>query len=292
MIVVRIKGGLGNQLFAYSAARRLSLVSGSELVIDAVSGFERDFQYRSQYLLDHFNIPVRTATKAERLEPFGRSRRGISKWISKGKPWSDRSYIEQEFQAFDSRLLELATDRDIYLEGYWQSERYFSDVSETIRRDLRMVPPGDSGNRQLARRIQEINAVAVHVRWFDPPDAVSVSNTPVEYYRRATRAIGEMTDAPTFVLFSDDPPAAQTALGPLPGDTIVVSRNLGERRPCVDMWLMARCKHFIIANSTFSWWGAWLADYPQKFVVAPKMTVSGVGSWGFAGLLPDSWTQL
>ena len=91
-IIPRIFGGLGNQLFCYAAARRLALVNDAELVIDDVTGFARDREYRRQYMLDRFRIPVRKATPAERLEPFERYRRGLMKWLSRSKPFMERHY--------------------------------------------------------------------------------------------------------------------------------------------------------------------------------------------------------
>src|SRR6266853_438179 len=95
-VIARIKGGLGNQLFCYAAARRLALVNNAELVIDDVTGFVRDRQYRRRYALDHFHISVRKATPAERLEPLERYRRGLMKWLSRRKPLEERCYVEQE----------------------------------------------------------------------------------------------------------------------------------------------------------------------------------------------------
>ena len=95
-VIARIKGGLGNQLFCYAAARRLALVNGADLMLDDVTGFARDYQYRRRYALDHFNIMARKATPAERLEPFERLRRGVARAISRRLPFERRMYLEQE----------------------------------------------------------------------------------------------------------------------------------------------------------------------------------------------------
>jgi hypothetical protein len=105
-LIVRIKGGLGNQLFCYAAARRLALVNDAELVIDDVTGFARDQQYRRRYMLDRFNILARKATPRERLEPFERYRRGVMRLLSRRKPFVERHYLEREGIEFDERLLE------------------------------------------------------------------------------------------------------------------------------------------------------------------------------------------
>lgn len=140
-VIARIKGGLGNQLFCYAAARRLALVNNAELAIDDITGFARDRQYRRQCALDHFCIPVRKATPAERLEPIERLRRGVLKWLSRKKPFAERRYLEQEGLDFDERLLALKIKDMLFLDGLWQSEGYFKDVEKALREDLRIIAP-------------------------------------------------------------------------------------------------------------------------------------------------------
>jgi hypothetical protein len=294
-IIARIKGGLGNQLFCYAAARRLALVNHAELVIDNVTGFSRDQQYRRQYALDHFRIPCRKATPAERLEPFERYRRGVMKLISHRLPFSKRRYVEQERLDFDERLLELMVDGDRYLDGLWQSEQYFKDVESTIRNDLRIVAPPDELNQRMAEKIRNTNAVSLHVRWFNEPGSAVTHNLSVEYYRRAIALIEGKIDSPHYYLFSDNTEAA-CALLALPENKLTfVSHNEGDENAYADLWLMSQCKHFITANSTFSWWGAWLGRTPNSVVVTPDMKLrklDGLTAWGFKGLIPEDWLQV
>ena len=152
-VVTRIFGGLGNQLFAYAAARRLALANKAELVIDHISGFTYDSQYQRQYQLDHFAIPCSKATAAERLEPFSRIRRNLLRRWNARRPFEQRRYIQQQGIDFDPRLLTLRPSGTLYLEGYWQSEGYFKDVESQIREDLRIIPPKDDANQQMAVRI-------------------------------------------------------------------------------------------------------------------------------------------
>ncbi|MBK8637475.1 MAG: hypothetical protein IPN92_04035 [Chromatiaceae bacterium] len=116
-IIVRIKGGIGNQLFCYAAARRLSLVSQVELILDDVTGFVRDHRYRRAYALDHFAIPCRKVTPSERMEPFERGRRALAKWLARRRPLAERRYIEQQGNGFDERLLTLMPRGTVYLDG-------------------------------------------------------------------------------------------------------------------------------------------------------------------------------
>lgn len=293
-IIVRIKGGLGNQLFCYAAARRLAIVNNAELVIDDRTGFRRDTQYRRTYLLDHFHIPARRATPAERLDPFERYRRALMKWSSRPKPFGKRKYIEQEGLDFDERLLSLKVQGTIYLDGLWQSEGYFKDVAAVIREDLKMDTPFDALNRNMAEEIETTPAVALHVRWFDAPGDVENYNLTPDYYQRAISLIEQNIEKPKYLLFSDDPEAAREKLD-LPGDRVIlVAHNRGDQNAWADLWLMTRCRHFITANSTFSWWGAWLGGDPQKIVVTPRIVQDRIEAtnWGFKGLIPDGWLQI
>lgn len=292
-VIVRIKGGLGNQLFCYCAARRLAFVNNAELIIDHVTGFERDRTYRRMYMLDRFSIPARKATPTERLEPFERYRRGVMKCLSRMKPFAERRYLEQEGRDFDERLLALRVkEGTLYLDGLWQSEGYFSDVEQIIREDLRIIPPTDALNQRMAAEIRGSNAVALHVRWFDAPGSTATHNVSAHYYRRAIALMDRQIESPRYFLFSDDPKLARANLTMPEGRVTFVSHNRGDDNPYADLWLMTLCRHFITANSTFSWWGAWLGGGEPKMVCTPDLKIEGKTAWGFKGLIPDGWIRV
>lgn len=292
-IITRILGGIGNQLFCYAAARRLALVNHAELVLDNRSGFVRDHIYRRHYQLDHFSIPCRKATAAECLEPFSLVRRYLKRHWSQRQPFARRMYIQQESIDFDPRLLQFKPQDTVYLEGYWQSEGYFKDVEETIRADLRIKPPTDAINQAMAERIQLGQSVAVHVRFFDNPSELGANNAPGDYYGRAVARMDAIVPRAHYFIFSDQPTAARDRV-PLPDERVtLVHHNLGDTQAYADLWLMTLCQHFIIANSTFSWWGAWLAAHADKQVIAPGYEKrEGKMWWGFKGLLPERWIRL
>jgi hypothetical protein len=285
-------GGLGNQLFCYAAARRLSITNNAELVIDNITGFARDRQFRRRYMLDHFHIAARMATPGERFEPFGLYRRGLLKWFSSRKPLNERSYLEQEGQGFDERLLQLRIKGLCYLDGYWQSEHYFKDIEQTVREDLQIIPPTDAINMKIGAEILNRESVAIHVRWFDLLGSSTSNNIPTGYYQRAIALIEEKISSPHYFLFSDNPEAALSILTISKERVTLVSHNKGDENAYADLWLMAQCRHFITANSTFSWWGAWLSPFKDKVVVAPDTRQDGKTVWGFEGVVPDSWIKL
>jgi len=292
-LIPRIFGGLGNQLFCYVAARRLALVNNAELVLDDVSGFAYDTVYQRNYQLDYFNIPCRKATAVERLEPFSRPRRSLRRRWNKHLPFEQRAYLVQEGVDYDPRLLNFKPQGTVYLEGYWQSENYFKDVEATIREDLQIKPPTDAVNLAMVEHIRNCTAVAVHVRFFDEPHAAGINNAPCNYYTRAVAAMETIAPNAHYFVFSDQPDAARASVA-LPNDRVTcVSHNRGDVNAHADLWLMTQCQHFINANSTFSWWGAWLAARAGKQVIAPGFEMrQGKMSWGFEGLLPKEWIKL
>jgi hypothetical protein len=292
-VIVRVKGGLGNQLFGYAAARRLAWANDAELVIDDVSGFARDHQYQRRYELNHFRIPARVATSSERLEPFERYHRALVKWRARRRSFSERRYIEQEHNGFDSRLLGLTVREVLYLDGIWASPAYFDDAAEIIRNDLQLVAPDDSDNQRMAERIRRKNSVAVHVRWFQSTRTGKGFALLMSYYARAIDLIEQRHDSPEYFVFSDDPASAMANL-PLPlGRTTLISHN-SNASSYADLWLMTQCRAFVTANSTFSWWGAWLGNAQAKLVVSPQFEVQGnkVCLWNASVEVPQTWLQI
>lgn len=292
-VVVRVLGGLGNQLFCYAAARRLALVNDAELLLDDVSGFVNDHAYRRTYQLDHFNIPCSKASPTDRLEPFSRVRRYLKRILNRRRAFANSGYIQQEGVDFDPRLLSKKPAGTLYLEGYWQSEQYFRDIESTIRQELSPIPPTDAENMAMAERIANCTAVAVHVRFFDTPQESGENNAPSDYYVQAIAKMEGLVADVHYFIFSDQPAVARERI-PLPESRMtMISHNLGDENAYADLWLMTQCNHFIIANSTFSWWGAWLADRAEKQIIAPKYE-KRVGKmwWGFDGLLPAEWHKI
>ncbi len=290
-IIVRLKGGLGNQLFTYCAARRLAYVNNAELVLDSVTGFVDDYVYRNKYALDHFQINARIASSRERIEPFSKYRRKLIKLLSRASQFNNRKYIEEINNKFDSRLIDLRIKRDIYFEGYWQDERYFIDIEDIIRKELQINPPDDEINRDIADQIIRSNSIAIHVRWFDNPKMAQQSNVPFDYYLRAINKIEDTVKSPHYFLFSDFPHEASKKFNFL-NKLTVISNNKNNENVYKDLWLMSQCKHFIIANSTFSWWGAWLAQNKSKIIIAPDICSNPNKNCKFYTSIPERWLKL
>jgi len=296
-IVIRIKGGIGNQLFMYAAARRLALISNQELLLDDISGFVNDLKYNRRYQLDHFNIPCQKAKSMERLEPFSKARRVLKRTINFFLPFETKNYIKQDNAYFDSKILDLRVKQKLYLEGYFQSEAYFKDFEFQISKDLKICPPKDDLNNELALKIKKnFPAVALHFRFFNKTSNNEIDkklsiNASINYYHAAIKKIEKLFPNAHYFIFSDKPEEAKKQIAFSDKRMTLVSHNDDDEYAFADLWLMTQCQHFIIANSTFSWWGAWLAKYKDKVVVAPSISKK-YRHWADPKLLPKEWLQL
>jgi hypothetical protein len=293
-VIVRLLGGLGNQMFGYAAARRLAIVNDAELIIDPFSGFVRDRGYHRKYELNAFNIAGRLATAKELLQPFERIRRAVFKIRESRKPFKKRRYLMQEGEMFEHSLVNFKLSGTTYIEGVWPSEKYFQDVTEQIRTDLALRFTPTAYQKDLSDHMVGTNSVAVHVRFFNPSVENDSSNIGLEYYSRAFETILERTGSAHFFIFSDQPEIAEKKLRLGCGEVTIVNQTNSVQNPHLDLWLMSMSRHAVIANSTFSWWGAWLGEQKNRtrIVIAPSPNRYPKMGWSSESLLPDRWIKL
>jgi glycosyl transferase family 11 len=281
MVVVTLIGGLGNQMFQYAAGRALALRRHTGLVLD-LDWLERPPAHLTprRYELDCFRI------ESELRMIHSRAALGRLRGLLRLSP---RVWREEMFR-FDPRTLELPGR--VRLVGFWISERYFSDYASQIRQDFRFRAPLDDTNHELADRISATTSVSVHVRRGDyaTHDATRAIHgvLPLDYYRAATARIGAAVHKPQFFVFSDDPDWCRANLE-LAGRTTYVDHNTG--RGCEDLRLMSLCRHQVIANSSFSWWGAWLNPRKDKIVIAPRRWLADP-SVATKDVVPDEWIRI
>lgn len=288
MIIARLLGGLGNQLFQYAAARAVALRHREELRFD-ISGFA-SLPGRS-YRLHHFGIEGRPL-EGEELSTLGVE--GLhSPWGQLKRKLGLRPkmpIITEPHFHFDSRLEQAPAH--CYLSGYWQSPRYFAGIGPHIRREFQVRGPLSERTLDLAQSIAASESVAIHVRrgdYISNPTAASVHGTcGSAYYATAERLLLENRPRVQAFIFSDEPEWAASNLR-LAMPATFVDHNPPDR-DYEDLHLMAQCKHHIIANSTFSWWGAWLATHPDKFVVAPRVWFQGADH-RVDDLIPPEWKR-
>lgn len=282
VIVTRLEGGLGHQLFQYAAGRRLALARGVPLLVDRspVDGSPRP------YALGAFGISGQAAPPDERSRFEAQT---LTQRIT--RRMRGRRLVAERSPRFDPSILDLSGD--VYLHGQWQSEQYFADVANTIRGDLTWKTVPESWSADLLARIESGNAVSVHVRRgdrvSDPRLAGLLGACPVAYYRRAWRLIRERVRDPLFIVFADDPAWARGQLTFL--DPVKFVSDPGHRPDHDDLWLMTQCRHHVIANSAFSWWGAWLSDAADKVVVAPDRWCADPAYDG-RDIVPPAWARV
>ena len=287
-IIARIRGGIGNQLFIYAAARRISLVNNIELLLDVDSGFSRDF-FKRKNQLNHFNISCRSISEKEIFPYFPRALRLLRRLVNNTLPFYKRSYIYQEGFDYDPRLETLRVSNGLYLEGYWQSERYFKDIEDVIRNDLIIIPPNDDKNKALMKVIKTSLSVSLHVRYFHDV----LQKTMMDYYAKAIEAVNLQYPKSHYFIFCDKMDNATEFLNLPKGKFTFVDHNNDDDVAYCDLWLMSNCKHHIIANSTFSWWGAWLSASNSKTVIAPDpKRFNDDNFWKTKDLLPPDWKVL
>ncbi len=294
-VAVQIAGGLGNQLFQYAAGRALAKRLGAPLILDCTP---RMIDSR-KFVLDCFPIRaavIRNAPPTIRPRYFrlrGNLGRCVTDAFHDAFPRTVQIdghrfkvvYEKQTF-TFDPRFGMLAGS--IYLTGWRQSYRYFENAADVVRSDLRMegVPPRT--NSQWLDRIRRVNSVCLHVRRGDYVNSRAYFGllTPL-YYARAVQIIRELIASPRFFVFSDDLTWCRDQLS-MEGMQFVDANGTDD--PTAELRLMATCRHHILANSSLSWWAAWLADCPEQIVIAPDPWFAGGPS--APDLLPKRWIRL
>lgn len=292
MVVVQLTGGLGNQLFQYAFAYYISSRHNLELVLDT-SSFESDAL--REYSLCAFDIDNRHL----KLNSFRWLNQKkivkIAKFLQLVKFFNFRPFrivTEQEY-GFKTRLLELDKLSNIYLKGYWQSEKYFRDISDIISYKFQITTQPSFENQQIMTQIHKQQSVSLHIRRGDYVNNIQVNAIhgvcSLTYYERAVEHIENNIDSPHFFVFSDDIQWAKLNLR-INHPTIYVGVNNSDNAH-EDLRLIQNCKHNIIANSTFSWWGAWLNQNPNKIVIAP-MNWFVTNDRNTKDLIPNDWHLL
>ncbi len=282
MITIPVMGGLGNQMFQYAAAKALAERHGVGVAID-LSNVNRD-QNRS-YMLDRLRVPeqpierdpaVRAALKGmaaqAALKWRGRAVRRLKRFGVDFAPQLPATYAERNFN-FDPDFFNQGPT--IRLHGYFQSELYFSSIADKLRELFRPREPLSAPAEAMAKAIAVATLpVSVHIRRGDYVASAVAARVhgilDAAYYVKALQLMAGLVgiDATLFV-FSDDAAAAEAVIAAAGCQRAVIVRGDPDK-PWEDMALMARCRHHVIANSSFSWWGAWLNPAADKIVIGPR----------------------
>ncbi len=275
-VAVRLEGGLGNQMFQYAAGRAVAARLGCRLVLDTTGLHAKGLRTFRPLGLHRFRIEAEVDTLPRRA-------------LRACTPVREPSHTHA------AGLLE-AVQPGARLQGYWQSERYFVHERAALRREFALREPPDAVTQALAARIgAEAQATSVHVRRgdyvSDPHAAAFHGQCSLDYYRAALQRLRQRHGALRLFVFSDDPAWVRQHFpfeGP-DGEAEVVEPR--PEAPELDLWLMSLCRHHVLANSSFSWWGAWLAPREGQRL-APARWFAEAAGLDDRDMVPPGWERL
>jgi len=285
MIITKLSGGLGNQMFQYAVGRTLAYLNKTFVKIDT-SSFQEDKLRNFDLLCFNADISVATQQEIANLLPS----HNFEKLFQYLSPRQKRTYYREKKFSFDRSVLDLGAN--VYLNGYFQSEKYFLPAQKIIRNDFTFRKEMIKNVEPFSASLKPVTAVSVHIRRGDmsknPSTADYHGTVSLEYYNAALELMRTRLSSPVFYIFSDDISWAKENLKA--GNAVYVSGSIAKTH-IEDLYLMSKCRHNIIANSSFSWWGAWLNDNPDKIVVAPKNWFNK-GPKDTQDLVPASWIKI
>lgn len=287
MIISRIRGGLGNQMFQYAIARSMALRNNDVFKLD--TSFYAQQSLRN-YDLGKFSIMEAIASAQEIRRLRGRHetlrRAALSLGVTLPRP---RSYkAEKQITIFDEDIYR--SSGDVYLDGFWQNESYFKEVRDVIIQDFSAREGISREAEKYKKSMEHCIGVSLHVRRGDYVFNTHTNSIhglcSLDYYHQATEYMTSVLDGSVkFYVFSDDIPWCSQNLDFIE-NRVLVNDTMSS---VDDLMLMKTCQHNIIANSSFSWWGAWLNDNPDKIVISPSAWVvlnpEGL-TW-----VPSDWLQ-
>jgi hypothetical protein len=289
MIITQLNGGLGNQMFQYAFGRRLAHRHQTELKLDVriYSDPVANVPVRT-YDLGIFNIIERIASDDEINRFATRSRNRFLDRVLNRVLGLKPSHIREPHYHFSQAAMD-APD-NVYVSGYWQSERYFRDVEPLLHDEFTFRDPMSPNAEPIYNKIRESESVCVHVRRGDFLTNPFNGLYGQEYYSAGAEIIARTNRDLSFFVFSDDTEWCRANLR-FDGETTFVDDDFGPMKFRDDLRLMSRCKHFIIANSSFSWWAVWLNRNPERVVVAPTEWVTDK-SLDTRDLYPADWIRI
>lgn len=281
-------GGLGNQMFQYAAGRSLSLQNNIPFKIDF------DCPYKHVNYSYNLNVFLQQAEQADFLELWkSKPKTKFAKrlFMLAGKNYNCKLVREKKEFTFNSDFFSIPDES--YVSGFFQTEKYFSEFEEVIRKDFTFNIDPSVANQKFMSEIISENAVSLHIRRGDYVKIKETNNfhgvCSIAYYESAIQLIADKISDPVFYIFSDDMQWVKENFNLSQPHVYVDINNASTNYE--DMRLMSICKHHIIANSSFSWWGAWLNPSKNKTVIAPKQWMKDP-QIQTSDLIPDNWIRL
>lgn len=300
MIISKLNGGIGNQLFQYAIGKSLAVQKKTILKLD-VSYFSWDVnsELQRKFLLNKYNIDCEIASRdeIEKILYAKNIHRFISRKIMANKiPYYKENLVIEKDMYYDENIFK--TRKNVILEGYWPNERYFANVKEVLHKELRLKEENISTSfKNSFRKITSTESVSVHVR---RSDYINTNNGSFDifgvcdkkYYEKAVSYIKDNIKTPILYIFTDDIDWVKNSFH-FDADSVIVSNN--NLMDFEELQLMSYCKHNIIANSTFGWWGAWLNENAGKIIIAPEKWYNDKNYQLFyekSDFVPLSWIRI
>lgn len=266
MIVIEASGGLGNQMFQYALYKKMEFLN-KEVALD--TSFFRSQQKLRELEIGIFDVKYRGISDKEVacIRGYGYHDSIFDKIKYRLKP-SEYTLYQDTIERFQPEIFEMD---NVYLCGYWQSEKYFKDIRSMILKEFTFPEDVREKTKKLCKKMETENSISIHIRRSDyllGENARVYGNVCNEkYYENAIAYMTKKIDNPYYYVFTDDLQWAKKYF--CKNNYTIVDENRGNNS-YIDMYLMSRCRHNIIANSSFSWWGAWLNQNPDKIVLGPK----------------------
>lgn len=297
MIITKIKDGMGNQMFQYAIGRALSVKNNVSLGLDIDilldHIYKRHHTFRDYYL-DIFNIQAEIVDRSK--IPFihkyyNKEHLSIIRFILKILFRVKLKGKEERFNlGFDPSILSLGSDA--FLDGYWQSEKYFIDIADIIRKDFTLKNEPPLVIKNLMEVIEKENSLCIHIRRGDYIGNKDFEVVDKEYYNKAVNYMNSKTTIDKIYVFSDDIKWCKENMNFTFPFMFVEGEYIGAK----DEWhhiLMRSCKNFIIPNSTYAWWAAWLAPHKKKIIVAPKKWFPDASiNKNYQDIVPEKWIKI
>lgn len=293
MIIVKLMGGLGNQLFQYAAAKTLALKHNTDLKLDVsfLEATHENVHTKRELELHYFQTNFHKASSDD-LQLFN-TRTFFKRMVNKYFPFHSGNFYYAKEKGFEYDQRFKLFPQNTYLEGFWQSEKYFGQIRSVLLKELVLKEKATERINDLTKQILNANSVSIHIRRGDYITNKNASefhgNLSMEYYYEALSIIIKRIAKPRIFVFSDDMEWVKMNFK-TEHECVFVDFNAAQSSVW-DLYLMSLCKHNIIANSSFSWWGAWLNQHQDKTVIAPKQWFANK-SLNTQDLLPDTWIKL
>lgn len=290
MVVVKIKGGLGNQMFQYAFGLSIANKYGKDLYLDLTWYNDTSIDTKRKFLLNNYIENYNIASDSMIKKMIG-ERTFINLLQFKLEniflPIYWRRYILEKKPQYDSRVFEI--NKDVYFDGTWMNENYFGINKDYIKDIYSKRPDLNLYQEEIETQIRQSDSVSVHIRRGDYANNITTNKyhglVPIAYYKSLIEEISQINPNTHFFFFSDDIDWVRENIKSNHNYTYVLQSKYGMEHH--DLYLMSLCNFNIIANSTFSWWAAWLNSNPQKKVYAPRKWSSTI--LDSKDILPNNW---